>query len=461
MVNLKKKPESTKEGKPSKDFYTIEDKNDNTLIFESRFESGNLQAAYKMNENLYNLVIQNDTNTSGYSQWFFFRVKNTRKNSTIKFNILNLMKGYSLYNKGMQISIYSEKKAKEEKISWFKGGKDIDYYTNSMYKYLKESKRFLSSLIFKYEFEYDDDTVYFANTIPYLYTDLIRDLNEIQKNENKTESLYRKNLCSTLARNKLEILTISKSLNSNKDRYNNLNHNINNENDNYNKDKYNKDNNIHNNINYNFNYNDHVNDTNKNKPVIILMGRVHPGETVSSWMMKGIIEFLCSDCDEANLLKSSFVFKIIPMMNPDGVVCGNYRTSLAGCDLNRRWINPNEILHPEIFYTKQMILKLHQQRDIKMIVDFHGHSGATNIFMYGNELTENTNESRVFPMLISKMSNCYNFSQCSFNMSKKKYGTARINLYHELDIANIFTVEASFWGITKEVNLKYFIYFIG
>lgn len=29
------------------------------------------------------------------------------------------------------------------------------------------------------------------------------------------------------------------------------------------------------------------------------------------------------------------IFFIIPMMNPDGVVVGNYRTSLIGRDLNR------------------------------------------------------------------------------------------------------------------------------
>jgi murein tripeptide amidase MpaA len=34
-------------------------------------------------------------------------------------------------------------------------------------------------------------------------------------------------------------------------------------------------------------------------------------------------------------IRRSCVFKIIPMMNPDGVICGNYRTNLAGFDLNR------------------------------------------------------------------------------------------------------------------------------
>ena len=182
------------------------------------------------------------------------------------------------------------------------------------------------------------------------------------------------------------------------------------------------------------------------------MARVHPGETVSSWMMKGIIDFLCSDTEEAYYLRNSFVFKIIPMMNPDGVISGNYRTSLAGCDLNRRWINPNEVLHPEIYYAKQMILKLSSQRQIAMICDLHGHSGATNIFMYGNELQENSAETRVFPMLLSKINDCYSFSQCSFKMSKGKFGTARINLFHELGITNIFTIEASFSGVSQEVK---------
>jgi len=31
------------------------------------------------------------------------------------------------------------------------------------------------------------------------------------------------------------------------------------------------------------------------------------------------------------------------MMNPDGVIHGNYRTSLSGSDLNRRWKVMNKV----------------------------------------------------------------------------------------------------------------------
>lgn len=39
----------------------------------------------------------------------------------------------------------------------------------------------------------------------------------------------------------------------------------------------------------------------------------------------------------ASRLLSCCNFHIIPMINPDGVVAGNYRTSFSGRDLNRKF----------------------------------------------------------------------------------------------------------------------------
>jgi len=68
---------------------------------------------------------------------------------------------------------------------------------------------------------------------------------------------------------------------------------------------------------------------------IILTSRVHPGESNASLMMDGTLEYLVSEEEGAKYLRDNFVFKIIPMLNPDGVIVGNYRCSLSGLDLNR------------------------------------------------------------------------------------------------------------------------------
>ena len=72
--------------------YIPKNKEDNTLQFESRFECGNLLCAFKTAEEKevtnYELVLSRDTNTTGYVQWFFYRIKNTKNSdSTISINL--------------------------------------------------------------------------------------------------------------------------------------------------------------------------------------------------------------------------------------------------------------------------------------------------------------------------------------------------------------------------------------
>ena len=72
-------------------YYQLNSPYDNTLIFESRFETGNLCMAIKVSEWEYDLLMQNDINTGGYTQWFYFRVNNTKARSSVKFNIINFV----------------------------------------------------------------------------------------------------------------------------------------------------------------------------------------------------------------------------------------------------------------------------------------------------------------------------------------------------------------------------------
>ena len=103
-----------------KPYYKLKEpkENDRTLIFESRFESANLRKAVKISDYEYDLFLKNDYGTNGYTQWYFFRVQNTRKDKIYRFNIVNFMKPDSNYNQGMKPLIYSVKEAEESRIGW-------------------------------------------------------------------------------------------------------------------------------------------------------------------------------------------------------------------------------------------------------------------------------------------------------------------------------------------------------
>lgn len=85
---------------------------DTTLVFESRFESGNLSRVTQIGENEYDIELKFDHGCpQQYSQWFYFKVSNTRRKTIYKFNIINLVKSESLYSSGMRPLMYSKKEA--------------------------------------------------------------------------------------------------------------------------------------------------------------------------------------------------------------------------------------------------------------------------------------------------------------------------------------------------------------
>jgi hypothetical protein len=63
------------------------------------------------------------------------------------------------------------------------------------------------------------------------------------------------------------------------------------------------------------------------------------------------------------------------MVNVDGVIVGNYRTNLMGCDLNRKWDGGDrKSSFPEVAIIRQYISELNTGRKIKVVLDLHGHS---------------------------------------------------------------------------------------
>ncbi|ETV87329.1 hypothetical protein, variant [Aphanomyces astaci] len=396
-----------------------------TLQFDSVFESGNLLRADRVRRidhpiqhdddayHEYDLYIHPDINNSAYRQWFYFSVTNGLPGTSYRFAIVNLAKSAALFKVGLQPVVYSELDAADNNVGWRHRGHSISYEASTRHEGA-------NTLSFTYTFDRPGDRVYFACIQPYTYTDLQEYLDALGNDPERSVVCRRTELCLTLAGNSCDLLTITAPGKEGK--------------------------------------------SVDGRRVVVISARVHPGEANSSFMMKGMMDYLTSNACGAVVLRNNFIFKIAPMLNPDGVINGNTRVNLAGWDLNRKWAYPVEKLFPTIFHLKRLITNYqrpqppHGAPRVAIYCDLHGHSIQRNIFTYGCHKAPSrkvkppgpkliaSDDSRVFPMLVAKQSDMFSFAHCNFKVQPSKRNTARVVVHQELGVINSYTLEASFCG---------------
>lgn len=100
----------------------------------------------------------------------------------------------------------------------------------------------------------------------------------------------------------------------------------------------------------------------REKPVVVLTAGEHPDEHSTYHVMKGALDFLTSDHQEAELLRQKATFLFVPVLDPDGLVkcmyenvCYSFsrkadfhpgtptRTSLAYAKWFRQWANRSRL----------------------------------------------------------------------------------------------------------------------
>lgn len=98
----------------------------------------------------------------------------------------------------------------------------------------------------------------------------------------------------------------------------------------------------------------------KNKKIIFISSRVHPGETPASFVLNGFLSMLLDRKSIVSItLRRMYVFKIIPFLNPDGVYNGLYRSDTRGHNLNRVYLAPNYETQPAIYAARKLIRYYH------------------------------------------------------------------------------------------------------
>ncbi|XP_030720268.2 cytosolic carboxypeptidase 2 isoform X1 [Globicephala melas] len=381
---------------------TLQGPEDDTLLFESRFESGNLQKATRVNTYEYELTLRTDLYTNKHTQWFYFRVQNTRKDVTYRFTIVNLLKPKSLYTIGMKPLMYSQLDASTHSIGWRREGNEIRYYRSNT----DDGQQRFYCLTWTIQFPHDQDTCFFAHFYPYTYSDLQCFLLSVANSPVQSQFCKLRTLCRSLAGNIVYLLTITNPARTPQEA--------------------------------------------AAKKAVVLTARVHPGESNGSWIMKGFLDFILSNSPDAQLLRDIFIFKVVPMLNPDGVIVGNYRCSLAGRDLNRHYKTILEESFPCIWHTRNMIKRLLEEREVLLYCDIHGHSRKSNIFLYGCNNNDHKFwlHERVFPLMLSKNApDKFSFHSCNFKVQKCKEGTGRVVMWR-MGILNSYTMESTFGGST-------------
>jgi hypothetical protein len=66
--------------------------------------------------------MQNDMNSTGNNQWFYFAVENLTPNVEYTFNVVNFTKNDSLFNYGMSPAMFSTFLQEKKGTGWFRGG---------------------------------------------------------------------------------------------------------------------------------------------------------------------------------------------------------------------------------------------------------------------------------------------------------------------------------------------------
>ena len=100
--------------------------------------------------------------------------------------MLNNSKSDSMFNNGMKVTVYSEKKSEHEKIGWHRSCYDISYFKNTIRKETNKDKYYYTAT-FTYDFLFNDDTVFFSYCFPYTYSDMTKDLQVLQSDPRRQQ----------------------------------------------------------------------------------------------------------------------------------------------------------------------------------------------------------------------------------------------------------------------------------
>ncbi|KAF0042161.1 hypothetical protein F2P81_005693 [Scophthalmus maximus] len=379
------------------------------LVFDACFESGNLGRVDYISEFEFDLFIRPDTCNPRFRVWFNFTVENVRETQRVIFNVVNFSKTKSLYRDGMSPVVKSTSRPKWQRLP----AKNVYYYRCPDHR-----RNYVMS--FAFCFDREDDVYQFAYCYPYTYSRLQHYLASLERRN--LPYLQREQLGLSVQQRRLDLLTITNSDYPSPER---------------------------------------------EKKLVFLTARVHPGESPASFICQGSAPGILMHSElsigslplsEERYTGSPGIFPFVPDVNYKQ--SGRYERitgfqCVEGLELSHGWKPLHSLpgaekgrpLSPTGYSV--VLTVVYNRVSLEFYIDVHAHSTMLNGFMYGNgfEDEERVQRQAVFPRLLCQNAPDFSFSNTSFNRDVVKAGTGRRFLGGLLDDTSYcYTLEVSFYS---------------
>lgn len=110
---------------------------------------------------------------------------------------------------------------------------------------------------------------------------------------------------------------------------------------------------------------------------VIVIGRQHPPEVTGSIGLMAFMDRVMDDSETSSAFRKKFRVVTVPLVNPDGVHEGQWRSTLGAVDSNRDW---HDFSQPETAAVRDAILQIQKRPDARLFLLLDFHTTSKDIF---------------------------------------------------------------------------------
>jgi hypothetical protein len=145
----------------------------------------------------------------------------------------------------------------------------------------------------------------------------------------------------------------------------------------------------------------------RKQPAIWIQARQHAWEAGSSWVCRGLVEWLTSNHEDAKALRKNARIQIVPIMDVDNVERGAGGKNQIPHDHNRDW--SDQPRYPEVAAAQEWIRRLDKEYAFSLFLDLHNPApGDRTPFFFGSpdshlDATRKMNQQRFHTLCLGTL----------------------------------------------------------